>query len=181
MGVCLNIIKMTSITILSNIGPDFGKVVGKQEVIDISFVLYVKNPLELNNMITEDYVSFETAKLLKEKGFNECCYGYYYKPKHLSHNTFDITNSELEEDSCSAPTLQMALKWLRKKGFHIFVPLEIDYDEDERGAKWYHDAAYYPEIIRVSDGKIMYDDGSLYAKPEHAYEVAIKYCLENLI
>ena len=132
-------------------------------------------------MITEDYVSFETAKLLKEKGFNECCYGYYYKPKHLSHNTFDITNSELEEDSCSAPTLQMALKWLRKKGFHIFVPLEIDYDEDERGAKWYHDAAYYPEIIRVSDGKIMYDDGSLYAKPEHAYEVAIKYCLENLI
>ena len=64
MGVCLNIIKMTSITILSNIGPDFGKVVGKQEVIDMSFVLYVKNPLELNNMITEDYVSFETAKLL---------------------------------------------------------------------------------------------------------------------
>ena len=24
-------------------------------------------------MITEDYVSFETAKLLKEKGFNEGC------------------------------------------------------------------------------------------------------------
>ena len=28
-------------------------------------------------MITEDYVSFETAKLLKEKGFNESCYTYY--------------------------------------------------------------------------------------------------------
>jgi len=27
-------------------------------------------------MITEDYVSFETAKLLKEKGFDEYC-GYY--------------------------------------------------------------------------------------------------------
>ena len=25
------------------------------------------------NMITEDYVSFETAKLLKEKGFDEKC------------------------------------------------------------------------------------------------------------
>lgn len=24
-------------------------------------------------MITEDYVSFETAKLLKEKGFDEVC------------------------------------------------------------------------------------------------------------
>ena len=76
MGVCLNIIKMTSITILSNIGPDFGKVVGKQEVIDMSFVLYVKNPLELNNMITEDYVSFETAKLLKEKGLMNQLFGF---------------------------------------------------------------------------------------------------------
>ena len=29
--------------------------------------------------ITEDYVSFETAKLLKEKGFNEKCkYCYAY-------------------------------------------------------------------------------------------------------
>lgn len=45
---------------------------------------------------------------------------------------------------------------------------------------WYHDAAYYPEIRSVSDGKIMYDD-SLYTEPEQAYEVAINYCLENLI
>ena len=73
------------------------------------------------------------------------------------------------------------MKWLRKKGFHIFVPLEIDYDEDERGTKWYHDATYYPEIRRISDGKIMYDDGSLYAEPEQACEVAIKYCLKNLL
>lgn len=76
--------------------------------------------------------------------------------------------------------LQKNMKY--KIGFKfkpIFVPLEIDYDEDERGDKWYHDATYYPEIRRVSDGKIMYDDGDLYAKPEQAYEVVIRYCLEN--
>jgi hypothetical protein len=28
-------------------------------------------------MITEDYVSFEVAKLLKEKGFNEPCIATY--------------------------------------------------------------------------------------------------------
>jgi hypothetical protein len=28
-------------------------------------------------MITEDYVSFETAKLLKEKGFDATCKKYY--------------------------------------------------------------------------------------------------------
>ena len=30
-------------------------------------------------MITEDYVSFETAKLLKEKGFDEYTISYYDK------------------------------------------------------------------------------------------------------
>jgi hypothetical protein len=124
-------------------------------------------------MITEDYVSFETAMLLKDKGFEEEC--------NKSYGINGTLYSNFPKDCILAPTLQMAVKWLREKGFHIFVPLEIDYDEDERGDKWYHDATYYPEIRRVSDGKIMYDDGSLYASPEQAYEVAIKYCLENLI
>ena len=117
-------------------------------------------------MIEEDYVSVETVRLLREKGFDSDECEVHYDP--YDHQEYEIT-------------LQMAIKWIRKKGFHIFAPLEIDYDEDERGTKWYHNATYYPEIRRVSDGKIMYDDGSLYAEPEQAYEVAIKYCLENLI
>ena len=138
-------------------------------------------------MITEDYVSFETAKILKEKGFNVCCLMQYLDNEHpfLADRRDECgcyyKNSELASDEYSAPTLQMAMKWIREKGFHIFSPMEIDFDEDERGEKWYHDATYYPEIIRVSDGKIMYDDGSLYAEPEQACEAAIKYCLENMI
>ena len=128
-------------------------------------------------MVTEDYVSFETAKLLEEKGFSENTLMVYsqngnFMPDGAIEDTYQVFYA--------APTLQMAMKWLREKGFHIFVPLEIDYDEDERGDKWYHDATYYPEIRRVSDGKIMCDDGSLYASPEQACEAAIKYCLENL-
>ena len=160
-------------------------------------------------MITEDYVSFEVAKLLKEKGFKMWCYkcygdAVYHKGVPISFDEecelkdegledeieyveggclydFGCDNRKEDVKVYAAPTLQMAVKWLRKKGFHIFAPLEIDYDEDERGYKWYHDATYYPEIIRVSDGKIMYDDSALYATPEQAYEAAIKYCLENLI
>ena len=157
-------------------------------------------------MITEDYVNFETAKLLKEKGFDGMCYKVWEshdkgKPNLVAAPWFVEGETAVNREAVDAaakqyvynysldnkvegylaPTLQMAVKWLRKKGFHIFVPLEIDYDEDERGDKWYHDATYYPEIRRVSDGKIMYDDGRLYAKPEQAYEVAIRYCLENLI
>jgi len=124
-------------------------------------------------MVTEDYVSVEIAKLLKEKGFDWDCESkkFYPEPDY----------DQESPDGVYAPTIQMAIKWLREKGFYIFVPLEIDYDEDERGGKWYHDAAYYPDIIRVYDGKTMYDNGSLYAEPEQAYEVAIKYCLKNLI
>ena len=124
-------------------------------------------------MVEEDYVNVETAKLLKENGFDWDCKSKIFYP--------EPDYDQESPNGVYAPTLQTVIKWIRKKGFHIFVPLEIDYDEDEVGYKWYHDAAYYPEIIRVSDGKIMYDDGSLYAKPEQAYEVAIKYCLENLI
>ena len=131
----------------------------------------------LNNMITEDFISYETAKLLKGKGFNECCYGYYYEPKHLSHNTFDITNSELEEDSCSAPTLQMAMKWLREvHRIHISItPLSF-----EDGIFWMYKTIKLwsdnncSELHR-SDSKVGFNTY------EEACEAAIKYCLENLI
>ena len=160
-------------------------------------------------MTTEDCVSFEIAKLLKEKGFKKWCNKCYgtavcHKGVPISFDeeceleseglgdeieyieggclyNLGCNNSEEETNLWAAPILWMAIKWIRENGFHIFVPMEIDYDEDERGDKRYHDAAYYPEIRRISDGKIMYDDGTLYATPEQAYEVAIKYCLENLI
>ena len=51
-------------------------------------------------MVTEDYVSFDTAKLLKEKGFGQltyACYGY-----------------RAVDDDIMRPTLQMAMKWLRE-------------------------------------------------------------------
>ena len=48
--------------------------------------------------IGEDYVSFETAKLLKEKGFDQSCATYYLKDKQVY----------------AAPTQAMAMKWLRE-------------------------------------------------------------------
>ena len=117
-------------------------------------------------MITEDYVSFETAKLLKEKGFDEYCYGYYYEPNHLRHSTFDITNSELESESYSAPTLQMAMKWLRE--VHN-IAIETEWEH-----LWY---AYIKPM--TSNEEDYYQCES--SKYEEACEAAIKYCLENLI
>ena len=67
-------------------------------------------------MITEDYVSFETAKLLKEKGFDEQTVRYYNCWRELCQCEC-IVNETINSTSnyrTAAPTLQMAMKWFRK-------------------------------------------------------------------
>ena len=62
-------------------------------------------------MMTEDYVSFETAKLLKEKGFDSPSY-YHYKLNNgelCNFNTNCNTNLK-QNDYITAPALQMAMK-----------------------------------------------------------------------
>lgn len=85
-------------------------------------------------MITEDYVSPETAKLLKEKGFDIPVYHAIrriYKdgrPDTLictfdrPENENDIPENENTFGSYSCPTLQMAMKWLREvHKLHIVI------------------------------------------------------------
>lgn len=69
--------------------------------------------------IEEDYVSFETAKLLKENGYNEECAYYIIRDedgciRHLYASTVSSltkTNKILYK----SPTLYEAQKWLREK------------------------------------------------------------------
>ena len=122
-------------------------------------------------MITEDYVSFETAKLLKEKGFDEIC--------NTAYET--ITNKhEVEQCSSSSwgklnqvkrPTLQMAMKWLRE--VHK-IEVRVIYDNDK--SSWYGTCNPMCEFSQILLG---FDCKS--NSYEEACEAAIKYCLENLI
>lgn len=63
-------------------------------------------------MTTEDYVSFETAILLKEKGFDWGCIGYYVddEPNDVKYSFLGEANSAWEERCCSAPSLAIAMK-----------------------------------------------------------------------
>lgn len=71
-------------------------------------------------MIEESYVSFDTAKLLKEAGFDEwCCYGYNKDgnktPLSLKNSTIEeMFNSIGDEWYVSAPTQALAARWLRE-------------------------------------------------------------------
>lgn len=71
-------------------------------------------------MITEDYVSFEISKLLKEKGFDAATFHDYdergirwFEEVLVNHNS---------QGGIACPTLQMAMKWLREV-HHIFIDI----------------------------------------------------------
>lgn len=127
-------------------------------------------------MITEDYVSFEIAKLFKEKGFDEICIGFYTPQKELHFTFLGETNSMWLDDSISAPTLQMAMKWLREvHNYNISICLD-SYVEP-------YDNQYYILIRRRKDKyeNISPCEQVFFDTYEEACEAAIKYCLENLI
>lgn len=144
--------------------------------------------------ITEDYVSFETAKLLKEKGFpqeydiyhsmvyNEEDYEDEYEVQRMVLETRLIKAGTLSsypigvpEPKCYCPTLQMAMKWLREV-HNIFIIIEPHlYDYVNEKNKSYVTSLWqgdnYSENITSKD----------YPSYEEACEAALKYSLKNLI
>lgn len=69
--------------------------------------------------MTDDYVSFETAKLLKEAGFAEYCNRFFMMDSE-SPCKGRWKNYNAMEMCFSRPTLSIAAKWMRKKE-HISV------------------------------------------------------------
>ena len=148
----------------------------------------------------EAYVSYEVAKLLKEKGFKESTQfvwyehfpspnavhnseigkpkrDYFYWEKEGERNSPWANNSPIPSyisgEVYSCPTHQMACAWLREK-HHIYAnPIrQGNYDD-------YSD--YYTWIV-ASNGTI-HRNQSVADKLsyEDAVEAALKYSLENLI
>jgi len=120
--------------------------------------------------INEDYVSFETAKLLKEKGFDGVVSAHYNNLGGVIMGTNPISKNTVK-----CPTLQMAMKWLREV-HKIFI--DVDYDSDE-----FKDSPYFSLIINMNTNDYFKGYGLPQEKStyEEACEAAIKYCLEKLI
>jgi len=131
-------------------------------------------------MITEDYVSFEVAKLLKEKGFNDVpVYTYYLSYGGFYLSPMAVTNKKLyAQGHIAAPTLQMAMKWLREV-HNLHCAVDYDYV-----LGWYCQITSLTETVEDRYKEMKYyhpDKDSGFSSPEEACEEAIKYCLENLI
>lgn len=77
--------------------------------------------------MTEEFVTLETAELLKEKGFKEDVFTFYevdcVEGDMILSETYDESENFNEKNDClSAPTQSPAQKWLREtKNIHICV------------------------------------------------------------
>ena len=92
----------------------------------------------------EDFVPFELAVKLKEKGFREDCIAYYHTDGELLYNRDQyrggyyrsllmsynsLPKNPIGCEQIDAPTITKVLVWLRKKK-NIYITIFIDDDSD---------------------------------------------------
>lgn len=122
-------------------------------------------------MMNEDYVSFEVAKLLNTKGFKGEFHKHYwgYEPgkEFLTDSSFN------PEYDYPAPTIQMAMKWLREEH-------NKSIEVRSQGLK-VTSIGWIVEIYDLVNQQEEFHHPYTFPTYEEACEVAIKYCLEHLI
>lgn len=130
--------------------------------------------------ITEDYVSFEIAKLLIEKGF--LANDRIYKAYNLKDKSLINSDGNLNYDTeIPAPTHQMAMKWLRE--VHNYF-IEINYGsyvtEDSDSVTTQIGYSFtVQKKEKPTEHEYIHD--WVYDTYEEAIEEAIKYVLNNNI
>lgn len=128
-------------------------------------------------MIEEAYCSFEVAKLLKEKGFDEECRSYFIDSgDDIRYCACPIKNAQCFSFDLLRPTHQMAMAWLRE-----IHKLNVEVYRTACG--------YVYCIVKIPSGTDLHFDeengddlpSGTWTTHEKAVEAALKYALENLI
>lgn len=132
-------------------------------------------------MITEQYVSFETAKLLKEAGFDSPTRGIYRTNRTGDHSFAEYNMKQTVDDlswnakdgfqyEYLAPTQSLAASWLREV-HHLNVYACFDYvcfDDGER--KWF----FMRENTMINDYTSVYSSIISYDSYEQALEAGLR-------
>lgn len=148
-------------------------------------------------MISENYVSVETAALLKKKGF-DCedvsCVNFY------KGHIYVLVEKEslIAVEGVKIPTLQMALKWIREV-HNVIIVVDYIYECTDKsycykiyklgengkpdrvaidGVRYSIDGTPYVETVGYRDYRLSFFSYKTY---EEACEAGIQDCLENLI
>ena len=123
----------------------------------------------------EQYVTFETAKLLDKAGFNYKCRQFYLHDGGrwpYTHQTVLPQN----EPACHAPTQAQAMRWLREE-YHIAVtPIPYRYP-----GKWKNILVYLGPPMEGDDKYDICQLGTSYDSYEDAAEGGIKHVVKNIV
>ena len=123
-------------------------------------------------------VTFETAKLAKEKGFNTLCYDAFNSKGNLYSNGWceylydnkveiPFRSGVLESQDILAPTQSLLAKWLREE-YNIIVL--VDYEGID---------GYYYKFYSYKEGNKNYDASDKnYNTYEEAYEIGLQEALK---
>lgn len=108
-------------------------------------------------METTDYCSYELAKKLKERGFDEPCYAQWAcepdgKPVLVGSTALVFSRDDCKGRNLLAPTLWQAQKWLREKKRMFVNSFPERFDEDT-GVK-----GIYKELLTGMWGYELWDD-----------------------
>lgn len=118
-------------------------------------------------------VNFEIAKLLTEKGFDEPSDYYYNENGDLF---LHITFTEKEDDwTIKAPTIAEVVMWLYEK-HRVWINVDVDIN-----GKFRHIVRKYNSNDRAWEVRKSFTISEYCNSPTEAYELAIKYTLENKI
>ena len=138
----------------------------------------------------EEFVTYEIAFKLKEKGFKEQCLAYYTKDSNFYYNTsygsdvesafksFNSRPNHICGKRIDAPIISQVLKWLREEKNISVQPSSI------RGNRWESQITFTDENDKKLVEKFL--DGSFWAgRRSKTYEEAalagIQYVIDNLI
>lgn len=140
----------------------------------------------------EDFVTFEIAKKLKEKGFREPCFGWYHPSGVCIYGSLTLINlnksdcrgdlyddllvSHNDDKHIDAPTIPQVLKWLREEKLILIglSPMQ-GYDCNEI-IEW------CCTIFRADKrGGLSWQEEFYYQSYEQAAIAGIEYVLDNLI
>ena len=130
-------------------------------------------------------VSFELAKLLKEKGFDEVCQQWYSVEGGLYYqDEFDNSRGSIPVYECEAPTIAEVVMWLYEKhGIWISVSPVFEFNDGRKDYLTLQGYQYY--ITVITDNKYNQEkthaDRGYKNTPTEAYEAAIEYTLKNLL
>lgn len=128
-------------------------------------------------MIEEQFVSFDTARILKEAGFDVPCY-VQYSERGVQWNTSYPENFNADDGGYSCPTQALAARWLREvHNLHVYaIQTNLPYTETQT-TKW--EWGYV--IDKVDDPNSDETTCDMYfGSYEAAFEAGIAKCLEQI-